>query len=62
MTVATIGKIRHAFLVKDRSIKRIARELHLARITVCGIVGGEETERHYVRRRLPARHLHGGQF
>ena len=36
LTVETIGKVRHAFLVKGRSIKRIARELHLARNTVRG--------------------------
>ena len=48
VTVETIGKVRRAFLVKRRSIERIACELHLARNTVRGIVRGEETERHYV--------------
>jgi transposase len=55
VTVETIGKVRHAFLVKGQGIKRIARELRLSRNTVRGIVRGEETERRYVRshRHLP---------
>ena len=59
VTVETIGKVRHAFLVKGRSIKRIARELHLARNTVRGIVRREETERHYVRSDQPLPQLGG---
>lgn len=49
VTVETIGRVRHAFLVKGQGIKRIARELRLARNTVRGIVRGEETEHHYRR-------------
>ena len=59
VTVETIGKVRHAFLVKGRSIKRIARELHLARNTVRGIVRGAETERRYVRGDQPLPQLGG---
>ena len=59
VTVQTIGKVRHAFLVKGRSIKRIARELHLARNTVRGIVRGEETERRYIRADQPLPQLGG---
>jgi transposase len=50
VTVETIGRVRHAFLVKGKKIKTIARELRLSRNTVRGIVRGEETERRYVRR------------
>ena len=60
VTVETIGKVLHAFLVKGRSIKRIARELHLARNTVRGIVRGEETERHYIRADQPLPHYVSG--
>ena len=41
VTVDTLGKVRLAFLVKVKGIKRIAREQHLARNTVRGIVHGE---------------------
>ena len=60
VTVETIGKVLHAFLVKGRSIKRIARELHLARNTVRGIVRGEETERRYTRADQPLPHYVSG--
>ena len=59
VTVETIGKVRHAFLVKRPSIKRIACELHLARNTVRGIVRGDETERRYVRADQPLPQLGG---
>lgn len=49
VTVETIGRVRHAFLVKGQGIKRISRELRLARNTVRGIVRGEATEHHYRR-------------
>lgn len=55
----TIGKVRHAFLVKGKTIKGIARELNLARNTVRGIVRAEETERHYVRADQPLPQLGG---
>lgn len=58
-TVETIGKVRNAFLVKGKSIKRIARELRLARNTVRGIVRGEETERRYLRADHPLPQLGG---
>ncbi len=59
VTVVTIGKVRHAFLVKGKSIKRNARELRLARNMVQGIVRGEETERRYVRADQPLPQLGG---
>ncbi|NJM34580.1 MAG: IS21 family transposase [Rhodomicrobium sp.] len=49
----TIGRVRHAFHVRGKKIKEIARELRLARNTVRGIVRGEETERLYERRAQP---------
>lgn len=53
VTVETIGKVRHAFVVKGKSIKLIARELRLARNTVRSIVRGAETEHCYRRRDQP---------
>jgi transposase len=53
VTVETIGKVRHAFLVKGKTIKTIARELRLARNTVRSIVRGTETEHRYRRREQP---------
>ena len=49
VTVETIGRVRHAFHVRGKKIKQIARELRLARNTVRSIVAGEETERFYER-------------
>jgi plasmid maintenance system antidote protein VapI len=45
--VETIGRVRHAFHVKGKKIKQIARGLRLARNTVRSIVRGKETERTY---------------
>jgi len=59
VTVETIGRVRHAFLVKGASIKKIARDLHLARNTVRGIVRTENTERRYVRADQPLPRLGG---
>ena len=53
VTVETIGRVRHAFHVKGKTIKQISRELRLARNTVRSIVRGEETERLYERRAQP---------
>ena len=53
VTVETIGRVRHAFLVKGKAIKRIARELRLSRNTVRSIVRGEDTEHRYRRRDQP---------
>jgi transposase len=53
VTVETIGRVRHAYLVKGKGIKRIARELRLSRNTVRAIVRGEETEHRYRRRDQP---------
>ncbi len=53
LTVETIGRVRHAFLVKGKGIKEIARDLRLSRNTVRTIVRGEETEHRYVRRSQP---------
>ena len=59
VTVETIGRVRHAFLVKGASIKKIARDLRLARNTVRGIVRAENTERRYVRADQPLPRLGG---
>jgi transposase len=53
LTVETIGRVRHAFRVKGKGIKEIARDLRLSRNTVRTIVRGEETEHRYVRRAQP---------
>jgi transposase len=53
VTVETIGRVRHAFHVKGKTIKQISRELRLARNTVRSIVRGEATERHYERDAQP---------
>jgi transposase len=53
VTVETIGRVRHAFHVKGKTIRQIARELRLARNTVRSIVRGEETERFYERKAQP---------
>jgi len=53
VTVETIGRVRHAFSVKGKGIKRIARELRLSRNTVRSIVRGEDTEHRYRRRDQP---------
>jgi transposase len=53
VTVETIGRVRHAFHVRGKKIKQIARELRLARNTVRSIVRGEETERLYERQAQP---------
>lgn len=53
LTVETIGRVRHAFLVKGKGIKQIARELRLSRNTVRTIVRSDETEHRYVRRTQP---------
>lgn len=59
VTVETIGRVRHAFHVKGRSIKRIARELRLSRNTVRSIVRSDETERSYQRQAQPLPKLGG---
>lgn len=57
--VETIGKVRHAFLVRGKTIKGIARELRLSRNTVRGIVRSEATERRYIRANQPLPQLSG---
>ncbi len=59
ITVDTIGRVRHAFHVKGRKIKEIARDFRLARNTVRTIVRGEETEHRYERTRQPLPKLGG---
>jgi transposase len=53
VTVETIGRVRHAFHVKGKTIKQISRELRLARNTVRSIVRGEETAHSYERKTQP---------
>ena len=59
ITVETIGRVRHAFHIKGRKIKEIAREFRLARNTVRGIIRGNETEHRYERRVQPRSKLGG---
>ena len=59
VTVETIGRVRHAFHVKGKKIKEIARDFRLARNTVRTIVRGEETEHRYERKRQPLPKLGG---
>ena len=59
VTVETIGRVRHAFHVKGRTIKQISRDLRLARNTVRDIVRGDRTERHYKRGTQPRPKLGG---
>ena len=47
--VDTIGRIRREFFVRGKSIKQIARELHVSRNTVRKVVRGGETEFSYQR-------------
>jgi len=51
--VETIDRVRHAFHVKGKKIKQIARELRLARNTVRTIVRGDETNHSYERKAQP---------
>jgi transposase len=53
VTVETIGRVRHAYIVKKHGIKRIARELRLSRNTVRLIVRGEAREHRYHRQDQP---------
>ena len=53
ITVETISRVRHAFHVKGKAIKRISRERRLSRNTVRSIVRGDETERRYERKEQP---------
>jgi hypothetical protein len=53
VTVETIGRVRHAFHIKGKKIKQIARELRLARNTVRTIVRGDETKHSYERKAQP---------
>jgi transposase len=59
VTVETIGRVRHAFHVKGKKIKEIAREYRLARNTVRTIVRGQETEHRYERKTQPLPKLGG---
>ncbi len=47
--VDTIARVRREFFVRGRSIKEIARELHISRNTVRKIVRGGETAFTYER-------------
>ena len=54
ISVDTIAKVRRAYFVEKHSIKRIARDLRLARNTVRTIIRAEdETERRYERDHQP---------
>ena len=59
ITVETIGRVRHAFHIKGRKIKEIAREFRLARNTVRTIVGRDQTEHRYQRNVQPLPRLGG---
>lgn len=51
--VDTIARVRHEFFARKRSIKQIARELHLSRNTVRKILRSNETEFRYEREVQP---------
>jgi hypothetical protein len=53
VTAETIGRVRHAFHIRGKGIKQIARELRLARNTVRIIVRGDETKHTYERKTQP---------
>ena len=52
-SVDTIARIRRDFFVRDRSIKEIARELHVARNTVRKVIRSGETIFEYSRDKQP---------
>ena len=58
--VDTIGRIRREFFVRGKSIKQIARELHVSRNTVRKVVRSGETEFSYQRDLQPLPRL--GRF
>jgi transposase len=58
--VDTIGRIRREFFVRGKSIKQIARELHVSRNTVRKVVRGGETAFSYQREVQPLPRL--GRF
>ena len=51
--VDTIARIRREFFVRGKTIKQIARELHIARNTVRKVLRSGATEFHYERERQP---------
>ena len=52
-SVDTIARIRREFFVRGRSIKEIARELHVARNTVRKVLRSDETRFEYSRASQP---------
>ncbi len=52
-SVDTIARVRREFFTRKRSIKEIARELHISRNTVRKILRSDATEFTYVRERQP---------
>jgi transposase len=53
LIVETIGRIRREHLVKGKSIREIARDLHLSRNTVRRVLRSDETTASYERARQP---------
>jgi len=53
LTVETIRKIRCAYQRDGKSIRQIAREMHLARNTVKKVLRGQATEFTYARTTQP---------
>ena len=53
VTVATIGRIRRAFLVDKKPIRQIVRELRISRHTVRKAIRGSSTEFRYERQVQP---------
>src|SRR5215472_16994010 len=53
LTVETIRKIRCAYQRDGKSIRQIAREMHLSRNTVKKVLRGQETEFTYARTDQP---------
>ncbi len=52
-SVDTIARVRREFFTRKRSIKEIARELHISRNTVRKILRSDATEFTYVSRAPP---------
>src|SRR5215213_1741508 len=53
LIVETIGRIRRAYHVQNKSIRAIARELRLSRAVVRKAIRSAATEFHYTRTRQP---------
>src|SRR3954454_18079171 len=60
LVVETIGRIRRAYFVQDKSIKAICRELHVSRKVVRKVLRSDATEFRYERDAAPTPRLGAG--